>query len=68
LFRRSVMVDKMLRKGETVYACELCGFGYKELETAELCEEYCATHGSYSPEIHKQATCKPNVRVMQLTA
>jgi hypothetical protein len=62
------MVDKLLKRGEIVYQCELCGFGYKELETAELCEEYCDTHGKYSPDIHKEAISKPSIRTMQLTA
>jgi hypothetical protein len=62
------MVDKRLKKGEAVYFCELCGFGYKVLETAELCEEYCDTHGNYSPDIHKRAICKPTVPVMRLAA
>jgi hypothetical protein len=58
------MVDKLQRKGEVVYLCELCGFGYKALETAELCEEYCGMNGNYSPDIHKHAICKPAVPVM----
>jgi hypothetical protein len=62
------MVDTLQKKGEVVYLCELCGFGYKVLETAELCEEYCDTHGSYSPDIHKHAIHKPTVPVMRLTA
>ena len=62
----SSMVDEVQRKSDTVYLCELCGFGYGTLETAELCEEYCDTHGRYSPEIHKLAVCKPTVRVMPL--
>jgi len=62
------MVDKIRKKGETIYICELCGFGYEQLETAEQCEEHCDLHGSYSPEIHKQATSKPTVRLMPLFA
>jgi hypothetical protein len=62
------MVDTLQKKGEIVYLCELCGFGYKVLETAELCEEYCDTHGRYSPDIHKHAIHKPTVPVMPLAA
>lgn len=62
------MVDKFKSKSEIVYLCELCGFGYKDLETAETCEQYCDTHGSCSLEITRQAIYKPTVRVMSVTA
>jgi hypothetical protein len=62
------MVDKIRRKGGAMYVCEVCGFGYRELEIAEECEEYCDMHGSYSPEIHNQAISKPTAPVMSLTA
>jgi len=62
------MVDKVMKKGETVYLCEFCGYGYKLLAMAEDCEEYCGTNGTYSPDIHKHAITKPTVRVMQLAA
>jgi rubrerythrin len=62
------MVDKLWKKGKIVYLCELCGYGYKALENAEQCEEYCNTHESYSPEIHKQAIRKPTVPLMPLAA
>jgi hypothetical protein len=62
------MVDKVKKKGDTVYLCELCGYGYKLLETAEDFEEYCDTHGTYSPDIHAHSIAKPTVRVMQLAA
>jgi len=62
------MVSEMQRKGETVYLCEFCGFGYVDLETAEQCDEYCDTHSSCSLEITKKAIYKPTVRVMSVTA
>jgi len=62
------MVDRFKKKGEVVYICELCGFGYKAVETAEQCEEYCDLHESYLPEIHKQAISKPSVRTIPLAA
>jgi len=58
------MVDRITRKGKTLYVCELCGFGYGELNTAEQCEQYCAIHGSCSIEITRKAIFKPSVRVM----
>jgi hypothetical protein len=62
------MVDKLQKKGEITYICELCGFGYSSVETAEQCEEYCDLHGSYSQEIHRQAVSKPTVRIIPLAA
>jgi len=62
------VVDELNRKGAIVYTCELCGFGYRELETAERCEEYCDTHGSCSPEISREAVYKPAIRVMSVLA
>jgi len=62
------MVDKLRKRGEVVYTCELCGFGYRTLETAEQCEEHCDLNGSYSPEIHKLAISKPNVSLVPMAA
>jgi hypothetical protein len=62
------MVDELKRKGETVYTCELCGFGYSDLETAERCEQYCDSHGNSSTEITQKAIYRPSVRVMSATA
>jgi hypothetical protein len=62
------MVNEFERKVGTVFQCELCGFGYQDLDTAERCEEYCNTHGSCSPEITKKAIYKPNIRVMSAHA
>jgi hypothetical protein len=60
------MVDELKRKNETVYLCELCGFGYSDLDTAEKCEQYCDTHGSCSLQITQKAIYKPAVRVMSV--
>jgi len=62
------MVSEFKRKGEAVLQCELCGFGYKDLDMAERCEEYCDIHGSCSLDITKKAIYKPNVRVMSILA
>jgi len=62
------MVDELRKKGGIVYICELCGFGYRTLDTAEQCEEHCDLHGSYSPEIHKLAISKPKVFLVPLAA
>jgi hypothetical protein len=62
------MVNELKGKRETVYLCEICGFGYGDLDTAERCEQYCDTHGSCSLEIIQKAIHKPSVRVMSVAA
>jgi hypothetical protein len=62
------MVNELRRKSATVYTCELCGFGYRDLETAERCEQYCDMHGSCSIEITQKAIYKPSVWVMSIAA
>lgn len=58
------MVYEINRRGRSVYQCELCLFGYGDLETAERCEQYCATHKSCSPKIMQKAIYKPEPQVM----
>ena len=53
--------DKKLR---SVYLCELCGFGYVDLETAERCEQYCYTHATSSTKLVQKAVRKPSVQVL----
>jgi rubrerythrin len=65
---RLKMVNELERKGKIVYQCEFCGFGYKDIDTAEKCEQYCDTHGNYSAEIAVKAVYKPPVRVMSAAA
>lgn len=62
------MVNELERRVGTVFQCEICGYGYQDLDMAERCEEYCDTHGSYSVEITKGAIYKPNVRVLSAEA
>lgn len=53
------MVSEKEHESEKIYVCDLCGYGYKNLETAERCEEWCATHKSCSIEITKDAVYIP---------
>lgn len=62
------MVNELKRKGETIFLCELCGFGYRDLETAERCEQYCYTHSSCSPKITQKAVYKPRSQVLSVAA
>lgn len=53
------MVSRREHEGETIFVCDLCGFGYRDRETAESCEEYCAEHHSCSIEITEKAVYMP---------
>jgi hypothetical protein len=62
------MVDELKNKDRAIYQCELCGFGYEDLETAELCEEFCDSHGRCSSKITRRAVYKPSVQVISVAA
>jgi hypothetical protein len=57
------LVNELDKKGKMIYICELCGFGYADLEMAERCEQYCYTHGSSSIEITEKAVYRPPLHV-----
>ncbi len=67
---RGVLIDVEAIKvrDDTVYQCELCGYGYDDLITAEKCEQYCDIHGSYSRAIIAHAILKPSVDPIPVTA
>lgn len=58
------MVCELFGKRQTTYRCEICGFGYNSIKTAEACEEFCETHGYSSPGILEKATYRPTVQVV----
>jgi len=62
------MANEARWKARTLYECEICGFGYADLETAERCEQYCYSHDSSSPKITQKAIRKPPVRVDPIAA
>jgi hypothetical protein len=62
------MVNEVRLRGQAVYECELCGFGYRDLETAERCEDYCYVHATSSPRITRNAIRKPSVEVNPIVA
>ena len=62
------MVEVVRLREDTVYLCELCGFGYDDLIMAEKCEQYCDIHGNYSHKITAQAILKPHVKTIHATA
>ncbi len=49
------MVRMTRRKGEILYACEVCGFVYREMSWAEKCQEYCTKHHACSLKITSHA-------------
>ena len=62
------MVTELERKIGTVFQCEICGFGYQDLDTAERCEEYCDIHGSCSIAITDKAIYRPITHVLSAHA
>jgi hypothetical protein len=58
------MVNELKRTSGTIFMCELCGFGYRDLETAEQCEQYCYMHGHTSAAVARKAVHKPRGRVI----
>ena len=58
------LVYESLRKDQAIYYCEICGFGYSDLENAESCEEFCDTHGVSSPEILSKAIRRPAIQIV----
>ena len=53
------MVSEREHEGETIYTCDIYGFGYKDRKTATSCEEYCTEFRSCSIEITKDAVYFP---------
>ena len=45
------MVKEIKKDGTTFYACEACGFVYKEREWAEKCQAFCKKYHSCNIEI-----------------
>jgi hypothetical protein len=62
------MVNEVRWRGQTIYECEICGFGYLELETAEHCEQYCYSHKKPSFKITQKGIRKPPARVDPIAA
>jgi C4-type Zn-finger protein len=58
-------VSESIRRSEVIYYCEICGFGYRDLATAEACEEFCDTHGFSRHETLRKAIYRPMTQVTQ---
>ena len=49
------MVKEISREGEIVFACEECGFLFRETGKAEECEDFCREHHGCNLEIAKHS-------------
>jgi len=56
------MVSELFRKGMIVYLCDVCGFGYADMNTAERCEQL--GYSNNESTIQKRAIYKPKVKVL----
>lgn len=62
------MVNRLEFNRSAVYMCEVCGYGYRNLETAEHCEQYCAIEMRSSPTIRQRAIYQPKVEVVPIAS
>jgi len=62
--RWAKVVSELKSTSGAIFLCELCGFGYGDLETAERCGQYCYTHGRTSTALAGKAVHKPRGRVI----
>lgn len=53
------MIKKIFVNGAKIYTCEICGFGYRDKDMAEKCQNWCTTHPSCNLEITKNAVYLP---------
>jgi rubredoxin len=64
-WRRIVTVsDEPQNDGTRLFLCEICGYGYEDIETAEACESHCGTRGFASAEIRRKAVHIPRIQVI----
>ncbi len=54
------MVTEKTLDGKTLCVCDICGFGYFDVETARACEDWCRKTGTCSLEITKKAVLVPD--------
>jgi hypothetical protein len=58
--------DELTSDGFEVFTCEFCGVGYRDLETAEECEECCGAHGFASAEIRRKSIRIPRIELIPI--
>ena len=62
------MVNKLSFNRAAVYLCEVCGSGYRSLDTAEHCEQHCSLEMESSPIIRQKAIYEPNVEIIPVSS
>jgi len=63
---RTLVSNELTTDGFEVFTCEFCGFGYRELYTAEECEECCGAHGFASAEIRRKSVRTPKIELVSI--
>ena len=63
---RTLVSDELAPDGFEVFTCEFCGFGYRDLETAEEYEGCCGTHGFASAEIRSKSIRTPKIELVPI--
>jgi hypothetical protein len=59
------MVSEKKVGDKTVFLCDICGLGYADRKTAQICEDYCRAHpGSCSAEISAKAVYVPGAPML----
>ena len=58
------MVTKLQFHSSAIYLCEVCGYGYRKLGTAEHCEQHCDTEMYSSARIRQKAVYQPKVEII----
>jgi hypothetical protein len=58
--------EKTRHGGTTLFVCEFCGSGYRDISLAEDCEQHCGTLGFASAEIRRKAVYVPKIEIMPL--
>ena len=53
------MVKALDIKNKKIFACEICGFGYKDKGTAQACQNWCSKKPSCNLQITKNAIYFP---------
>ncbi len=53
------MVKKTLVDDASIYKCGICGFGYKDKDMAQKCQNWCSVHKSCNLQITKNAIYFP---------
>ncbi len=54
------MTKEKVLDGQTLFLCDVCGFGYLDIETARKCEDWCRKTGTCSIEITEKAVYFPD--------